>query len=196
MLDKPGERLRRFQDNWEAMKASPELMDIIKIGYKIPFLKKPPLSEPQKAFSTIPLPEQVELVRRNIKDLVCKGAMRKVPWNEAIKFKGFYSKLFCLPKPGTDTWRVIINLKPLNQFIKKASFRMEGVRDVKAILEPGMFGAIVDLSDAYYHVSLHKKSRKYTRFIFEGVVYEYVALPMGLHCSPRIFTRVTKFFRF
>ena len=194
MTDKPGERLMRFQDNWEAMKASPELMDIVRIGYKIPFWKKPPLSEPKKAFTTVPLPKQVELVRRNIKDLVCKGAMRKVPWNEAVKSKGFYSKLFCLPKPGTATWRVIINLKPLNQYVKKASFRMEGVKDVKNILAPGMFGAIVDLSDAYYHVSLHKKSRKYTRFIFEGVVYEYVALPMGLHCSPRIFTRVTKFF--
>ena len=94
MLDKPGERLRRFQDNWEDMKASPELLDLIKIGYRIPFVKKPPLSEPSKAFSTIPLPAQVELVRRNVKDLVCKGAMRKVPWNEAIKCKGFIPSCF------------------------------------------------------------------------------------------------------
>ena len=153
MLEKPGERLWRFRDNWDDMKASPELQDLIKIGYRIPFVKKPPLSEPSKALSTIPLPEQVELVRRNVQDLVRKGAMRKVPWNEAIKCKGFYSKLFCIPKPGTDLWRVIINLKPLNRFIKKAGFRMEGVEDVKALLEPGMYGAIVDLSDAYYHVS-------------------------------------------
>ena len=29
---------------------------------------------------------------------------------------------------------------------------MEMVRDVKDLLKPGMWGATVDLSDAYYHI--------------------------------------------
>ena len=47
-----------------------------------------------------------------------------------------------------------------------------------------MYDCVIDISDAYYHVSIHKKSRKYTRFILDGDVYEYLGLPMGLTCSP------------
>ena len=56
-----------------------------------------------------------------------------------------------------------------------------------------MFGAVIDISDAYYHISVHKKARRFTRFMVDGIVYEYLGLPMGLCCSPRIFTRVSKF---
>ena len=52
---------------------------------------------------------------------------------------------------------------------------MQGLKDVRAALQPGMFGAVVDISDAYYHVSIHKKARKYTRFILDGVIYEYLS---------------------
>jgi hypothetical protein len=50
----------------------------------------------------------------------------------------------------------------------RKSFK-EVLEDVKAILRPGCYGAIIDLSDAYYHI----KSRKYTRLIFDGKVIEY-----------------------
>ena len=70
---------------------------------------------------------------------------------------------------------------------------METVKDVRSLLKPGDYGAVVDLTDAYYTVKLHKESRKYCRFIVDGQIYEYVALPMGLTCSARIFTRVALF---
>ena len=120
--------------------------------------------------------------------------MRVVPYDEAVKKKGFYSKLFCIPKPSSEKWRTIINLKPFNKYVKKSAFKMETVKDVRDLLQPQMYGAVVDLSDAYYHVKLHRTSWKYTRCMLDGVIYEYVALPMGLMCSPRLFTRVTKFF--
>ena len=86
---------------------------------------------------------------------------------------------------------------------------MQGTRDVRSALQLGMFGAVIDISDAYYHISVHKKARRYTCFIVDGVIYEYLGrhiidliiidfiilgLPMGLTCSPRVFTRVSKFF--
>ena len=62
----------------------------------------------------------------------------------------------------------------MNKYIIKKKFNMQGLKDVRAALQPGMFGAVVDISDAYYHVSIHKKARKYTRFILDGVIYEYL----------------------
>ena len=45
-----------------------------------------------------------------MRDLVQKGAMRKVPMSEARREKGFYSKMFCVPKPD-GRWRPIIDLR-------------------------------------------------------------------------------------
>merc|ERR1711954_159312 len=97
-----------------------------------------------------------------------------------------------VPKPG-GKWRVVINMKPLNEHIAKETFCMETSRDVRSLLSPGDFGAVIDLTDAYYTVKLHEDSCKYCRFIVDGIIYEYVALPMGLTCSARIFTRVALF---
>ena len=70
---------------------------------------------------------------------------------------------------------------------------METISDVRTLIKPGDYGAVVDLTDAYYTVKLHEDSRKYRCFIVDGIIYEYVALPMGLTCSTRIFTRVALF---
>ena len=70
---------------------------------------------------------------------------------------------------------------------------METTKDVRSLLKPGDMGAVVDLTDAYYTVKLNEDSRKYCRFIVDGIIYEYVALPMGLTCSARIFTRAALF---
>ena len=64
----------------------------------------------------------------------------------------------------------MINMKPLNEHVAKETFRMETVKDVRSLLKPGDYGAVVDLTDAYYTVKLHKESRKYCRFIVDGQI--------------------------
>ena len=62
---------------------------------------------------------------------------------------------------------------------------MHTSKEVCTLLQPADYGIIIDLSDAYYLVKLHQSSRKYCRFIVDGVIYEHVALPMELTCSAR-----------
>ena len=168
-------------------------MNLVRKGYKMGFQKSPKLSKPLSKFETQLPPQQMELVRREVAGFLKKGAIRVVPPEEANTVLGYYSKIFCVPKPGNDNWRMIIDMRNLNKLIKKKKFRMQGIKDVRSALKPGMYGAVLDISDAYYHISIHKKARKYTRFIVDGIVYEFMGLPMGLCCSPRISTRVSKF---
>ena len=74
--------------------------------------------------------------------------MRIVDKSEALQIKGFYSKMFVVKKPEPGKFRVIINLKPLNKYVSKKSFKMEGINDVQNLLTPNCYGAIVDLKDA------------------------------------------------
>lgn len=52
--------------------------------------------------------------------------------------------------------------------------------------------ATVDLRDAYLLLPVNKQHRKYLRFIYEGRLYEYNAMPFGLNCGPLIFTKLMK----
>ncbi|KAK5913620.1 hypothetical protein CgunFtcFv8_008136 [Champsocephalus gunnari] len=50
----------------------------------------------------------------------------------------------------------------------------------------------VDLKDAYFHIPVYYPHRKYLRFTFQGICYEYRVLPFGLSLSPRVFVRCTE----
>lgn len=39
------------------------------------------------------------------------------------------------------------------RFVTKRTFKMETVKDVRSMLRPGVWGATIDLQDAYYHIS-------------------------------------------
>ena len=51
----------------------------------------------------------------------------------------------------------------------------------------------MDLSNAYHHVPIHRAHKKYLRFHFQGILYQYRALVMGLTSSQCIFTRISKY---
>ncbi len=47
----------------------------------------------------------------------------------------------------------------------------------------------LDLKDAYFHIKVAPLYRRFLRFAFEGVVYQYKVLLFGLSLAPRTFTR-------
>lgn len=52
--------------------------------------------------------------------------------------------------------------------------------------------ASVDLQDAYYTVAVQEDYRKYLRFIWRGIKYQYGALANGLSPAPGYFTKLIK----
>jgi hypothetical protein len=160
------------------------LSDLIQNGHKIKFLNGPPvLSLPLPKFETKLPAEQMLVARKEVLELVQKGAIKQLSYTQAVRNPGYYSKIFSVSKPN-GRWRTIINLKPLNRFVSKMKFKMDTAKDVRHVLEKDCFAGIVDLTDAYYTVSLNQESRKYCRFIFEKKIYEFCALPMGLSVFP------------
>ncbi|KAI2668545.1 Gag-Pro-Pol polyprotein [Labeo rohita] len=47
----------------------------------------------------------------------------------------------------------------------------------------------LDLKDAYFHIQIAPHHRRFLRFAFEGVAYQYTVLPFGLSLAPRTFTK-------
>ena len=121
-------------------------------------------------------------------------AVQKLRLSQAIEevvdttSPGYYSRLFLVPKPD-GSFRPIIDLKKLNQFIIVPSFKMETLFSIIAALQPNEWITKIDLKDAYHHILVHVNIRKYFRFVVAGTVYQFRVLPFGLYTAPREFTK-------
>ena len=101
---------------------------------------------------------------------------------------GYYSHLFLVLEPD-GSFRPIIDLKKLNQFIVVPSFKMETLFSIIAALQPQEWITKIDLKDAYHHIMVHVNIRKYFRFVVAAIVYQLRVLPFGLSTAPREFTK-------
>lgn len=101
------------------------------------------------------------------------------------------SNIFLRPKTN-GKFRMILDLTELNKLIRYEHFKMFNLKTALDLIEPGMWMASADLTDAYYTVSISKHHRKYLRFRHGNMLLEYQVLPNGLSPGPRIFTKLLK----
>jgi hypothetical protein len=183
-----GARLLEYWRNWEVIGAEPWVLSVVRKGYRLEFQEYPPLlSHPP--FSRIPTrTEGQSTLDLEVQELVDKRAV------EVLKHPvgpGFYSSIFLVPKKEPQKFRLVINLRPLNAYLIVKRFRMETSRTVTAALHQGDWVVSLDLKDAYFHIPIHPRFRRYLRFVHRGRVLEFRALPFGLATAPYVFTRVT-----
>ena len=84
----------------------------------------------------------------------------------------------------------MINLRPLNQYLKTQHFKMDTMKTVLNLVKKGDWAFSVDLKDAHFHILIHPSHRKYLRFCIKGKAYQYQVLAFGPKTSPRVFTKV------
>lgn len=128
--------------------------------------------------------ERVEIANL-IMELEQKCAIRKCKTQN----DQFISDIFVVPKPN-EKFRLILNLKRLNKFIKKYHFKLEDGRTVTRLMSCACFMGSIDLKDAYYLIPISENHRKYLRFEFQGQLYEYLVLPFVLSVAPFVFTNL------
>jgi len=103
----------------------------------------------------------------------------------------FISNIFIRPKKDGRV-RIILNLKVFNEYhVEKIHFKMESLRSAIAAMRKNGYMASVDISDAFYSINIREQDRKYFRFIFGGIKYQFTALVQG-SCSPRVWTKIMK----
>lgn len=103
----------------------------------------------------------------------------------------YISNIFVRPKKD-GSYRLILNLKHLNQFVEYHHFKMENLKSAITLMSPNCYMATIDLKDAYYSVSMDQDNRKYLRFTWNNQLFQFTCLPNGLSSAPRIFTKLMK----
>ena len=126
-------------------------------------------------------------VEEEVQKLLTKGAIRKVKPCPGQ----FVSRLFLMAKKD-GSFQPVVNLRPLNQFMARAHFKIEGINMLKDLLLENDWMASIDLKDAYLSVAVRTEYRKFLCFVWAEQTYEFHCLPFGLSSALRVFTKFLK----
>ena len=110
-------------------------------------------------------PEQ-EFVDKEMSHLLQEGFIVKL--NSHIP-SGWVSNVFLVPK-RQGGFRMILNLKDLNQYVKYTKFKMDGIEKVVHMMHEGDFFASLDLRSAFGHLYIKKRVPKIFSIHLEGSV--------------------------
>ena len=131
-------------------------------------------------------PDRNLLLQEEVHTLLQKGAVDLV--NPPLT-PGFYSRLFLVPKKN-GKMRPVIDHSVLNQHLIVPLFKMETNRSIRGSIHLGMWTTSLDLTDAYFHIPIFPKFRKFLRFVWEDRVYAFKMMPVGLSTAPLVFTKI------
>ena len=154
-------------------------------GCNIDLVKEPyqPFPPKQIRFSD----EESTFIEEELLVMLEKGVIEKTEYEDGQ----FVSNIFLRPKKD-GRFRIILNLKPFNQFVDTEHFKMDSIITCINLMKKNCYMASIDLRDAYYSVPIREQDRKYLKFQWNGQLYVYTCLPMGLACAPRKFVKLLK----
>ena len=180
-----GGRMKQFTSQWQYITSDPFILNSVK-HYKIEFDNGEPKQFMPPKEITFTLQEQ-EVIDKEIDKLLIKGVI-----SETTHCLGEYISTIFIRSKKDGGYRLILNLKNLNERVEYRHFKMDTLQSAIRLMTPNCYMASVDLRDAYYSVPIHKEDQKYRRFCWKGRLFQFTCLPNGLACAPRLFTKIVK----
>ena len=129
-----------------------------------------------------------ELIIAEIKTLLAKSVIVE----KKHERRGLISPIFVREK-SDGGFRLIPNLKRLNENIEYKKFKMETISTILHLVRPGMYMAKLDIKDAYYSgVPICEDHQSLLKFQYQTSLLKFTALPNGYTEGPRKFTKLMK----
>ncbi len=114
-------------------------------------------------------------MEQEVDTLLRKEAIEVVPPHESR----FYSRYFVVPKKDGGL-RPILDLRQLNRSVRRLKFKMLTLKQVMSEIRSEDWFVMIDLKDAYFHLSILPQHRTFLRFAL-GVKHTNI--------DPRTFTK-------
>jgi hypothetical protein len=93
--------------------------------------------------------------------MLAAGAISKLPSGHT---PAVVSPLGVAPKGNSGKFRLIINMRYVNEHLICKKFKFEGLSDLADMVEKGDFAVSFYITSRCYHVGLHPRTRTYTGF--------------------------------
>lgn len=172
--------MQYFVSQWKALTSDPKISDIISHGHiefgEIPMQKRwSAVTHLENKFSD----QEKVIIDAQVAEFLSKGILS---YSESQDDQ-IISPIFLRPKPD-GTYRVIFNLKALNDSVVYHHFKLDTLEATLPLITPGCYMTSLDLKDAYYSIPIAPEHQRFLKFIWKGVLYQFRCLPMGLTSSP------------
>ncbi len=106
------------------------------------------------------------MLQQELLSLLLKGAIEEVPKSDLEQ--GFFSRYFLVPKRDGGL-RPILDLHHLNLSLYKGKFKMLTLKTILSCIRVGDSSVVtVNQRDAYFHIQVIRRHRKFLRFALEG----------------------------
>lgn len=176
-------RLRSNIGFWkDVLCAPPSVLQVIKEGYKLPFVSEP---SPFVGSNSVSASKYGSFVSCEVARLVREGVLLPVKHRPAgvcgLSVDDSRTKL-----------RLICNAIPLNVFTSAPRFKFETVGTARDLLTSDDRVVQFDLHAAYHHVRMWPGHIGWLGLWWEGQYYVFLALPFGLNSAPYCFTKITR----
>ncbi|KAK3239619.1 hypothetical protein CYMTET_50463 [Cymbomonas tetramitiformis] len=163
-----------------------EVMQWISKGAKMRWVDKAPLPFDHRVSLGDATPPQLEWMAAETERCLKTGA-----WVRARR-RRHVSRVFLVPKPGTNKWRLVMDFRWLNSHCVKSRCKMETLKKLQRLAKPNDWCFSFDLQDGCHVVGIDPAFQEYMQFDVRGELFQCGALPFVWNDSPRIFVKVMK----
>ena len=145
-------RLKDNYDEWKNIGANDEVLTWIREGVSLPFKTEPTSYENNNHKFNV---EQFRFADAEINKLLKSGAISQT------EEKPFcINAIGCVPKKN-KSFRLIVDLRPLNQNINVPYFKHEGIDVVCDQVLQGDEFISIDLKDGFHHIAVNRNLEKF-----------------------------------
>lgn len=93
-------------------------------------------------------------------------------------------------KKTTSKWRLIHDLRAVNEIVQPLPAKVANPHTIlNSLKSTDKFFSVIDLSNAFFSVPLHKDSQGLFAFRFKNKTYTYTRLPQGFTHSPTMYSQ-------
>jgi hypothetical protein len=83
-------------------------------------------------------------------------------------------------------------MRGVNQFMKPIHFKMEGTPTLEQLIMKNDHAILYHLKKMYNHISMHPTTQDLLVIQYQGQLYKYQGMLLGLNDAPRVFTLIMK----
>ena len=176
--------LSKHIDYWQKIGVSEKLRDWIKCGVSIPFIGDPPECEFKNHRLSL---SENKFVDNKIAEYVQKSYVSEVPYKPKC-----VTPIGCTKKKGRDQYRLISDMRFVNNFINVPNVRYEDLSSLPSVIKKNDYYASIDLKDGFNHLKIKESYKKYFGFKWRDTYYQWNVLNFGSSIAPYLFTKILR----
>ncbi|KAK3242073.1 hypothetical protein CYMTET_48217 [Cymbomonas tetramitiformis] len=142
-----------------------EVMQWISKGARMRWVDKAPLPFDHGVSLGDATPPQLEWMAAETERCLRTGA-----WVRARR-RRHVSRVFLVPKPGTNKWRLVMDFRWLNAHCVKSRCKMETLKKLRRLAKPNDWCFSFDLQDGYHVVGIDPAFQEYMQFDVRGELF-------------------------